>query len=77
MNTHPTHTQVGGWGLWSSDCPIGLDYFVVVVACLCFWHRCVFFGIGMWVCFLGIGVCVVGAFLPEVLRHFRFYIPCK
>ena len=32
----------------ASNCPIGLDYFVVVVACMCFWHRCVFFGIGVW-----------------------------
>ena len=41
----------------ASDCPIGLDCFVVVVvvACACSWCR--------WVCFLGIGVCVMGAFL--------------
>ena len=46
----------------ASDCPIGLDYFVVVVACMWFWCICVF-GIGVWVCLLGISVCVVGAFL--------------
>ena len=49
----------------ASDCPIGLDCFVVVVvvvACACSWCR--------WVCFLGIGVCVMGPFfcseVPEV-----------
>ena len=27
------------------DCPIGVGVFVVVVACMGFWHRCVFFGV--------------------------------
>ena len=54
MNTHPTHTQVGGWGLWSMIVPIGIGDFVVVVvvvACVCFWCMGVPFGVG---------VCVVG-----------------
>ena len=34
------------------DCPIGVDVFVVVVVCMCFWHRCVFFGIAVCVCVL-------------------------
>ena len=31
------------------DCPIGVDVFVFVVVCVCFWNSCVF----------GIGVCVL------------------
>ena len=39
MNTHPTHTQVGGWGLQPMIAPIGVavGVFVVVVAYMCFW----------------------------------------
>ena len=39
MNTHPTNTQVGGWGLWPMIVPIGVGVFVAVVAvvCMCLW----------------------------------------
>ena len=60
MNTHPTHTQVGGWGLQ----PMVVRFVVVVVVCVGFWCVCVF--LGCWC------VCVMGVLL--FLRHFRFYI---
>ena len=39
MNTHPTHTQVRGWGPWPTIVPIGVGVFVdlVVVACILVW----------------------------------------
>ena len=45
MNTHPTHIQVGGWGLRPMVVPIGIGVVVVVVvvACVCFWCVGVFF----------------------------------
>ena len=54
MNTHPTQMQVGGWGLWPMIVPIGVGVVVdVVVVAIAY----VFL---VWVCFFGIGVCVVG-----------------
>ena len=69
MNTHPTHTQVGGWGLWPMIV-LSVGFFIVVVvvyvcllllyACV-FWvllllHACIFV---MWLCIVGF-VCVCG-----------------
>ena len=55
MNTHPTHTQVGGWGLWPSiGVPIGKGDFC---CCCC---MCVFWCVSDS---FGVGVCVVGVFL--------------
>ena len=39
MNTHPTHTQVGGWGLQPMIVPIGIG-----IGLLHFWVDC-------WMCF--------------------------
>ena len=38
MNTHPTHTQVGGWGLWPMIVPIGIDLLLLLLLLL---HACV------------------------------------
>ena len=51
MNTHPTHMQVGGWGLWPMLVHIGVEFlfrfvFCVIVACIVVGRvvgvRCVF-----------------------------------
>ena len=66
MNTHPTHTQVGGWGLWPMIV-LGVGspsllllwllhacvFVVVVVACMFFW--CVVVVVFVCLCVL---VCV-------------------
>ena len=54
MNTHPTHTQVGGWGLWPTIVPIGIGDFLLLLLCVLFWCVGVSFGVG---------VCVVGVLL--------------
>ena len=41
MNTHPTHTQVEGWGLQPMIVPIEIG-----IGLLRFWVDC-------WMCFLG------------------------
>ena len=55
MNTHPTHTQVGGWGIWPMIVHIGIGLFflLMIVACF-FWCMSDSFGVGG---------CVVGVFL--------------
>ena len=35
MNTHPTHTQVGGWGLWPLIVPIGIGDFWLLLLRVC------------------------------------------
>ena len=56
MNTHPTDTQVGGWGLQPMVVPIGIGLLLFLLLLL---DACVF---GVWV-FWCIGVCVVGVLL--------------
>ena len=46
MNTHPTHTQVGGWGLRPMIVPIGIGLLCCCVFCLIV--GCVFFGCVSW-----------------------------
>ena len=76
MNTHPTHTQVGGWGLLPMIV-LGVGFFIVVVdvaymcvcCCCCCMH--VFWGVllllhacvfVMWLCIVGFvcGVSLLG-----------------
>ena len=52
MNTHPTHIQVGGWGLQPPIVPIGVEVFVVVVVFIVFSPH-----LGDWVCVFGVCVC--------------------
>ena len=56
MNTHPTHTQVGGWGLWPMIVPIGVGVLFLLLL-----HACVLVSVCVCVCF-GVGVYVVGVF---------------
>ena len=55
MNTHPTHTQVGGWGLRPMIVNIGIGVFSLIVAC------------GFWCVSdsFGVGGCVVVVFVPK------------
>ena len=49
MNTHPTHTQVGGWGLWPMIVPIGIGEFLLLLLCVdVFLWGCFFWC--WWVC---------------------------
>ena len=50
---------------------VGIFVVVVVVACVCFLCVLVFC---VLVCVWWEGFC---SYVPEVLRHFRYYIPCK
>ena len=70
MNTHPTHIQVGGWGLWPPIIPIGVEVFFVVVFVVisqhlgdwvCVFGVCVFFTFIFW----SIGVCVWNVFFSK------------
>ena len=45
MNTHPTHTQVGGWGLQPTIVPIGMGHLLLLCVCV-FWCMGVSFGVG-------------------------------
>ena len=53
MNTHPTHKQVGGWGLWPPIVLIGVEVFFVVFVFVVFSPH-----LGNWVCVFGVCVCV-------------------
>ena len=35
-NTHPTYTQVGGWGLQPSIVPIGVGDLLLLLLCVCY-----------------------------------------
>ena len=61
MNTHPTHTQVGGWGLWPMIVHTGIGFFVD--CCVCF------FGASAWEFLLVLG-CVWWMFF--VLKYSRY-----
>ena len=39
MNTHPTHTQVGGWGLWPRIVTIGVGDLLLLLLHVCFLVR--------------------------------------
>ena len=65
MNTHPTHTEVGGWGQLANDSPICVGNFVIVVVVLLL-HACVF---GVWVLFFWHWcVCGESVFVPKYLK---------
>ena len=65
MNTHPTHTQVGGWGLWPMIV-LGVGFFIVVVVvaymCVCCCSVHVFLGVLLLlhVCVFVMWLCIVG-----------------
>ena len=48
MNTHPTRTQVGGWGLWPTIVPIGVGDLLLLLR-VCFLECGCFFWC-WWVC---------------------------
>ena len=55
LKEYPSYPHTSGrMGAMAIDCPIGVGVFVVVVACMCFWHRCVFFGMDMCVLMQGV-----------------------
>ena len=50
MNTHPTHTQVGGWGLQPTIVPIDIGDVLLLLLCVCFFGAWVFLLVlvGVW-----------------------------
>ena len=58
MNTHPTHTQVGGWGLQQMVVPTGIGLLLLLL-------------LGVWVFSVWV---FFRALYMKCLRHFRFNI---